>query len=377
VDDASVAPAPDAEGLCGQYFLGTTGDAPNLYFVIDRSGSMGEIVEGLVKYDAVAIAAVGLVRSLGSKVKVGATVFPGHQVDSDHPCAVGEEVFSSTLGDAARGGSCDPDGPVTRAFSGAISIPGNGPPIGATPTAATLAALLPNLSALPGRTAIVLATDGGPNCNAGATCNASKCIPNIEHAPQCSPDVNCCDVSLFGPEAPTACLDDEATRSAVRALYDHGIKTYVVGVPGSSPYAALLDELALDGGTARLGSTAYYDVQHISDLGRVLDSIGASVILGCHLRLSEPPPDHGLVNVYFDSRILTYGSPDGWRWTSDTDGGAEAEDGDPNDATTESAPVASTSYLELDLTGAACNALQGGNVRRLEITFGCKTEIVR
>src|SRR4051812_34532544 len=32
VDDAGVAPSPNAEGLCGQYFLNATGDAPNLYF---------------------------------------------------------------------------------------------------------------------------------------------------------------------------------------------------------------------------------------------------------------------------------------------------------------------------------------------------------
>jgi hypothetical protein len=356
VDDAGVAPSPDAEGLCGQYFLGATGDAPNLYFVIDRSGSMGAVVEGREKYGAVAAAAVGLVRSLGSKAKVGAAVFPGPRVSEGHQCLVGEEVFPSTLGDAVRGGRCDPDGPVTRAFSGAISLPGNSPPIGATPTAATLAALLPGLSALPGRTVVVLATDGGPNCNAKATCDETKCIPNIEH--QCDPGTNCCDGSVFGPES---CLDEEATRTAVEDLHAGGIMTYVVGVPGSSPYAALLDQLAVAGGTARLGTTAYYDVAHISELDSVLDSIGATVILSCHLRLDEPPPDHGLVNVYLDSRIVSYGSPDGWRWTGDVDGGAEG----------------GASYVDLDLIGAACDDLQAGKVRRLEITFGCKTEIVR
>jgi len=150
VDDAGVAPSPDAEGLCGQYFLSATGDAPNLYFVIDRSGSMGNMVEGRQKYDAVAGAAVDLVRSLGSKVKVGAAVFPGPHVDAMHLCEVGEEVFATTLGDAVRGGSCDPDGPVTRAFSSSISLPDNAPPSGATPTAATLNHILPGLAALPG-----------------------------------------------------------------------------------------------------------------------------------------------------------------------------------------------------------------------------------
>jgi hypothetical protein len=377
VSDASAAPSPDAEGLCGQYFLSATGDPPNLYFVIDRSGSMGQLVDGVVKYDAVAGAVVDLVRTLGSKAKVGAAVFPGRAVDPDHPCLVGEEVFAATLGDATRAGPCEQDGLVTSAFSNAISLPDNRPPVGSTPTAATLTAILPTLSELAGRTAVVLATDGGPNCNAGAACDASKCIPNIEHDPACPADTNCCVESVLGPDAPKACLDDTRTASAVQALHDKGIKTYVVGVPGSSPYAALLDELAIAGGTARLGSTAYYDVAHVSELGDVLDSIGAEVILSCHLKLDQTPPDHDQVNVYLDSKVLTYGSADGWKWTgAPTDGGsAEAESADASEAESETAPA--PSYLELDLTGAACADLQDGKVRRLEITFGCKTEIVR
>lgn len=382
VDDAAVAPSPGAEGLCGQYFLGATGDPPNLYFVIDRSGSMGELVDGREKYSAVAGAAVALVRSLGSKAKVGAAVFPGRHVSDSQQCVVGEEVFASTLGDTVLGTACDPDGPVTRAFSAAISLPNNAPPVGATPTAATLASLLPVLAALPGRTAVILATDGGPNCNGAASCDETKCIVNIEG--RCDPGGNCCDRSIYGPEAPKNCLDEGPTRAAVQALHAQGIKTYVVGVPGSSPYAALLDELAVDGATARLGATAYYDVEHVSELDGVLDSIGATVILSCHLHLTEMPPDHGLVNVYLDSRVLTYGSPDGWRWTGDADveagttaeGGSATEGGDPGDASTESAPSAA-SYLDLDLTGKACSDLEAGQVRRLEITFGCKTEIVR
>ena len=40
----------------GNMFLDVTSDSPNLFFVIDRSGSMGQIVEGRMKYDAVASA---------------------------------------------------------------------------------------------------------------------------------------------------------------------------------------------------------------------------------------------------------------------------------------------------------------------------------
>src|SRR5438477_5485013 len=54
------APSPDALGLCGNMFLDVTAAAPNLYFVIDRSGSMSDYVDGRQKYAAVTAAAVAL-----------------------------------------------------------------------------------------------------------------------------------------------------------------------------------------------------------------------------------------------------------------------------------------------------------------------------
>ena len=213
------------------------------------------------EYTAVANASVRLVQSLGPKVSVGAAVFPGPQVSLAHACLAGEEVFKTTPGQPTPAGRA-----MTRtghpAFSRAISLPAGSAPVGSTPTAATLNAILPGLAALPGQTAVVLATDGGPNCNATANCDEANCIPNIEHDPPgCTTGVNCCTEAIAGPDASRNCLDSLATKNAVMALHDKGIKTFVVGVPGSSPYAALLDDLAVAGGTARLGTTAYYDVE--------------------------------------------------------------------------------------------------------------------
>ena len=234
VDDAASPPLPDAQGLCGNTFLQATSEPPNIYFVIDRSGSMQEIVDGRMKYDAVATASVALVRRLGAQVNVGAAIFPGPLVNPDDGCTTGQEVLPTRPGDPLQTGACNVDGQVTRAFSASISLPSGTLPVGGTPTSATLARLLPTLAALPGRTVVLLATDGGPNCNTGAICDASKCIPNIEQAPACTPDINCCSPALFGP---ASCLDDVATLAAVGALAQRGIRTYVVGIPGSAPYA--------------------------------------------------------------------------------------------------------------------------------------------
>ena len=129
----------------------------NLYFVLDRSGSMSEGISGSAgsKWDAVRAAAVDVVRALGSQARVGAAVFPA----ASGVCAAGEEVFPAVRGDPPIPGIVD--GPVTAAFARAIDVPTSG----YTPTAATLQAIRRPLASLPGRTSVVLATDGGPNCS--------------------------------------------------------------------------------------------------------------------------------------------------------------------------------------------------------------------
>jgi hypothetical protein len=364
------APSPDAQGLCGNMFLDVTTDAPNLFFVLDRSSSMSERIDNRTKYDAVATAAVALVRSLGSQANVGAAVFPG-SMPGDDGCGRGDVVFTPTPGDLINRAYCGNDGPITRAFSRAISVI----PSGATPTAATLRALLPLLSSLKGRTYVLLATDGGPNCNYQATCGADKCIPNIEGAQGCSPSLNCCDPSLGGP---ASCLDDDGTKSAVLALYQAGIKTYVIGVPGSVPYAQLLNELAVVGGTARVGTlSAYYDIKYISELDDVLGSIGATVTLSCQVHLAAPPPDSGLVNVYLDGQSVKFG-PEGWVWgPAGADASSDADDDDASDASDEPLSEASAPHTEIDLVGASCDMLKSGKYRRLQVVFGCPTDIPR
>jgi hypothetical protein len=408
VDDAAQPPLPDAQGLCGNSFLQATSDPPNIYFVIDRSGSMQEIVDGRVKYDAVATASVGLVRRLGAQINVGAAVFPGPLVNPDDGCVTGDEVFPTRPGDPLASGACDVDGEVTRGFSRSISVPSGMGLIGGTPTAATLARLLPTLTALPGRTAIILATDGGPNCNPAATCDESKCIPNIERHPSCTPGVNCCTPALAGP---TACLDDVATMAAVAAFAQRGIKTYIVGIPGSAPYASLLNELARTGGTARPAGSgaAYYEVDRLTELDDILAAIGSTVILSCHLHLETPAKERSLVNVYLDRQLVEYGAPDGWVWSNLADGGtsrdgevneggggsdagddvpepdgssagdAAADDapapGDDADTDAVATPDATTRMprQDLDLLGSSCERLMSGKVRQVQVVFGCPT----
>lgn len=338
-------PSPDAGGLCGNQFFQAAPEPPNLYFVLDRSGSMKEPsgLHGWDKYTAVRVAAVNVVRALGSRANFGAAVFPG-EPSLLGDCATGGEVFSTRRGDAPGGTS---DGPVTLKFSHAIDVD----PVGGTPTAATLEALLPTLSALKGKTAVVLSTDGAPNCRWGEECTASECIFNIEGDSvgdkKCEGGFNCCDPNLPGGPGLAWCVDAVYTTQAIQKLRDQGIRTFVVGIPGSSFYDALLDQMAIVGGSARPASPRYYRVDDMEALSDTLQQIGNQVLLSCELVLDGAPPDPAFVNVYFDQKVVAYDEENGWTWTGSN---------------------------TLSLHGDACEALEQGAVGQVQVVAGCPTE---
>ncbi len=250
----SKAPQPDAGDLCGQLITQVHKDPPNIYFVLDTSGSMATQVGPSTRYRLVQAAAIDLVKNIGGLINVGAALFPFAGVGSDG-CHAGGEVLPVTPGDALN----------ISTFSKLTSVQPNG----GTPTAATLEALYPTLTKLPGRTIVVLATDGGPNCNAAASCGAEDCIDNIESA--CGPG-GCCKPT--GPSCCTAasgqgtlnCIDRKASIDAVAKLAAAGVRVYVVGVLGSETYGAVLDQMALVSGAPQIAPPFYYKVQDYSSL---------------------------------------------------------------------------------------------------------------
>lgn len=309
-------------------------EPPNLYFVLDRSGSMAESMPGVQsnKYAAVRQAVVALVKKLGSHVNVGAAVFPA----AGRLCQPGEEVFATTRGDDLAGS--DVDGPVTTAFAEAINVV----TLGYTPTASTLQNLLPTLSKLSGKKAVVLATDGGPNCNADARCDASECISNIQQVSGCSSSANCCSPSA-GPDAPRMCLDREPTLEAVRALKEADISTYVIGIPGSQAFTELLSDLAEAGGTARKNEPRYYAVGDVDALVAALEQIGGELVT-CDMSLDELPLEPGDVKVFLDGEEIGRDHSDGFTWTG------------------------SRSFR---LLGPSCTAFREGRIKRIDAFAHC------
>lgn len=319
-------------GVCACTELSLLSDAPNLYFVLDRSGSMAADN----KWTTVRTVVARVMTNLGPRANFGLAMFP--QPSSTAACLAGEQVMSVRPGDAPAG----TQGPTTKSLLAITS----GAPSGGTPTAETLRDLLPTLEGLSGRTFVILATDGGPNCNASASCNSDRCIDNIESSPGCPPNgaPNCCDPNVYGP---LDCLDAQPTIDAVAAVAQANIPVYVVGVPGSGPYAALLDALATAGGTARAGEPLYYAVDSSDEaaLGAALSQIAAKITGTCMFTLAEAPPDPTHVNVYFDDEAVPQDPVNGWTLDGAT----------------------------VTLVGAACQDVMSGAVLDVRIVAGCPT----
>ena len=322
-------------GVCACTELSFLSDAPNLYFVLDRSGSMATDN----KWTTIRTVVATVMKSLGPRANFGLAMFP--YPSATDSCAPGIQNMSVRPGDSPAG----TQGPTTTALLKITS----GAPSGGTPTAATLSNLAPTLTGLSGRTFVILATDGGPNCDAAADCNVDACIDNIEGYTGCPPNgpANCCDPNNPNGGGPLDCLDAQPTIDAVTAIASAGIPVYVVGVPGSAPYATLLDELATAGGTARATEPFYYrvDSSDQSDFEGALSQIAAKITATCTLTLSEPPPDPTHVNVYFDDQAVPADPADGWTLSGAT----------------------------ITLVGAACAEVTSGAVLNVRVVAGCPT----
>jgi hypothetical protein len=271
-----------------------------------------------------------MIETLGSLINVGAALFPGGD-----GCQPGVEVFPVSPGDRKSPSV----GPTTGGFIAATSVT----PAGGTPTAATMRALLPKLTALTGRTVVILSTDGGPNCNAALTCGKDQCVTNIEGTCN-NPISNCCVPG--GPSGPTGCLDHDATVAAVAAIRAAKIPVVVVGVPGSDVYASILDDMAVAGGAPQAGDPAYYRVDDLTTLTQTFQDIAASYI-SCDYMLADVPADQDHTNVYFDGVVVLADPANGWVWKGPA---------------------------EIELVGAACAALKSGMVTDVRILSGCPTE---
>jgi Mg-chelatase subunit ChlD len=245
----------------------------SMMLVVDRSRSMlvgdrwGRMKEALVEVTS----------SLQESVRFGIILFPDPLSGQD--CTTGSVLT-------------DPEMMTAAQIQAALDF---WEPNGGTPTALTLNAAGDALRRVNpgGENWVLLATDGGPGCNLGLG-PGCRCIP---------------DASCDGQ--PGNCLDDERTLQAVRALRARGIKTLVIGIPGTEGVSDLLDQMAVEGGTDAEGRH-----QAVDDLNLLLATLRASVgaVVPCTFTYAEAPEDLSRVRLSIDGEIVPRDPThvDGW-----------------------------------------------------------------
>jgi hypothetical protein len=158
--------------------------------------------------------------------------------------------------------------------------------------------------------AILLASDGLPNCASGAA-------------------------SSSGAD------DLSGTEIAVEAAKNAGIPVYVIGI-GPATSVSNLNQLAVAGGTG-----SYYPATSTTELATALTKI-AKAASTCTFKSDTAPQDSSLVYVYVDKNLVTKDDSEGWKF-------------DPTDSTSST----------IVLTGSTCTDLMDGKTSQVQIVFGC------
>jgi hypothetical protein len=278
-DDGSVGGPPVAEVNCGLSVATTVRRAVDVLLVLDRSQSMtysiaedcscasagsgspcNDTTNCTTRWDAVN-AALGTTLAGTGGINWGLKLFGP---TTGTTCAI-----SSTVEVPVSAGSADTI--MQRVGAANFSL--------GTPTAATLVAATSYLSSLgdTNQKAILLATDGEPNCG-GSPAN-----------------LNTSDLA-------------GAAAAASQAL-TAGFPVYVVGI---GPNLSDLTQLAIAGGT-RDYIPASSPQQLLDAFSAVANGAGS-----CEFVASTVPPDPGNLAVYVDQQLVSPSPSDGWSFGSST-----------------------------------------------------------
>jgi hypothetical protein len=315
------------QGCDPQNFVLEQAPPPEVFLVVDRSGSMLEegSSAGVTKWEET-LGAIELVTDqFDSQIQFGllmyptgdecATSGPQVQVGLYNQLAIGHELSETT-------------------------------PNGGTPTAAAVtnaAHALEDLGNTGSEKFLILATDGGPNCNYMLSADPS-CTCNLTDQSYCCtnhPDGEC----YFGQY----CLDDAHTVQVISDLHSGStIDTFVIGLAGTAQFAETLNSMADAGGRPQQGQTRYYDAADQTSLINALTDIAGSVI-SCRIELDEAPDAPDYVHIYMDGQEVSRDPNNGWSYTDQT-------------------------HTAIEFNGEACETLKDGEDHNITATFACNVE---
>ena len=327
------------DGACGLTSVDKTKRPVNILLVIDKSGSMLDTPGAFTmnKWVAMQSALTTVLNATAADIDFGLELYP-----SGDTCQT-SATFAVPIEDGTTG--------VPKIIMDLDAVT----PAGFTPTAAGIRQAHLYFtsgagSALEGDKFVLLATDGGPNCNAALTCTEATCTTNLDG--DCPvPGANCCSGA-----GSSACLDEQATVDAITELQAAGVDTFVVGIPGSEVYEASLNRFAVAGGRPLTGGTvSYYAVSAtggVQGLTDVFEQITTQLITSCVLQLTSDPPALNLLNVDINGERIQQSGPDGWELDQ------------------------TTSPVSIIIKGATCTFIEQQGVESVDIVYGCPTLII-
>jgi von Willebrand factor type A domain len=293
VDASFDAPLDSAVG-CTPGAVTLSAAEPEVMFVLDRSGSMKTAFSGnQSRWQVLTSALAATLPPVDGTMAIGALLFPS----------------GSSMNDCSLPGTASLT-PALDHVQPLLAILESTSPGGSTPTASAIdvaSALMLEVRAATTARALVLATDGAPNCNPAL--DVSTCT--------CATGGNC-------QRDPDQCLDDTRTVAQIATVAAQGIPTYVIGIAnaGDGVFSSVLDAMAVAGGRPLTGgSTSYYPALSQSDLETAISTIRDQVGACTYLTTSVPSAS-GSITLTFNGQTLPYdpSGASGWSWSSKSNG---------------------------------------------------------
>lgn len=303
---------PTADANCQNQPFTVVSPPPDLLIVLDRSGSMNENSAGMMCRGGCGAA---------SKWAQVTTAINQVVAMTETKINWGLKFFGTDNACGVAPGAAVAPGPnnaaaIAEAIAARANQPGSNTPtrageLSAGEYLATLASTNPKF--------VLLATDGQPNCAEGGQENT---------------------------------VDDAAAIEAVATVKTMGFPTFVIGIATGALGDTTLNGMAMNGGYPRMGSPQlYYSVTTTADLVTALSAIQTITTGMCTYPLGTPSADADLdkVTVTVDGMASPKDDPHGWRY-------------DPG-------------MTSITFSGTTCEKLMVGQLRNVQVLYGCKVVV--
>lgn len=259
---------------------------PEVMLVLDRSGSMSTSLGSASRWSTLVNALEVALPPINDSMELGLSVFPAAST-SGQECGVDEVPVLW---------------PATGQVSTLLSKIRSTTLVGGTPTALAVDAAASALTSEKPR-AMVLATDGLPNCNTALNPGSCAC-----------PSGTACAVS-------SRCIDDARTLERLSAHAEEGIPTWIIGIGTDVMSTNLLDAMAIAGGRPSTGAHRYAAATSPAELQAAFVAIREE-LSACVFTAPSVPDSTGTLQLTLDGVIVPQDASgtSGWTWSAQARG---------------------------------------------------------